>query len=145
MFRGRSRHTLDDKGRLAIPARFKETPKLMEQPCLVVTNHINCLWAFTKEDWRVIEDQIASLPLMNNAVNSLRRYFISGAQECPVKQGRITLPPDLREIAGLQKDIMLVGELKYFEIWDKGRWDEEFNRARDEFQASGQSFSDFGI
>ena len=145
MFRGRSKHTLDDKGRLAIPTRFKDTLKLKEQPCLVVTNYINCLWAFPKDAWRAIEDKIANLPLMDNAVNTLRRYFISGAQECPIKQGRITLPPDLREIAGLQKEVMLVGELKYFEIWDKGRWDDEFNRAMGEFQESSQALADLGI
>ena len=145
MFRGRSKHTLDDKGRLAIPTRFKDTPELKDQPCLVVTNYINCLWAFPKDAWRVIEDKIANLPLMDNAVNTLRRYFISGAQECSVKQGRITLPPDLREIAGLQKEVMLVGELKYFEIWDKDRWDNEFSRAMGEFQESSQSLADLGI
>ena len=145
MFRGRSRHTLDEKGRLAIPARFKDTLKLKEENCLVVTNHKNCLWAFLKEDWRVIEEKFASLSLFDNAVNSLRRYFISGAQECVLKQGRITLPPDLREVAGLSKEIMLVGELKYFEIWDKGRWDDEFKRAMGEFEEVSQSLADLGI
>ena len=145
VFRGRFRHTLDDKGRLSIPTKFKDTSKLKDQPCLVVTNHINCLWAFGRDDWRIIEDKISNLPLMDNAVNSFRRYFISGAHECPVKQGRITLPPDLREIAGLQKDVMLVGNLKYFEIWDKDRWDNEFNRARGDFQESSQILADLGI
>ncbi len=111
----------------------------------MVTNHENCLWAFPWETWRAIEDKIANLPLMDRSVNSLRRYFISGAQECPIKQGRITLPPDLREIAGLQKEVMLVGELKYFEIWDKERWDNEFNRAKDEFPETSQALADFGI
>jgi len=145
MFRGRSKHTLDEKGRLAIPARFKDTEKLKEQPCLMVTNYINCLWAFAKDDWRIIEDKVANLPLMDVAVNTLRRYFISGAQECLIKQGRITLPPDLREIAGLQKEVMLVGETKYFEIWDKSRWDEEFNRAMGVFPESFQALADLGI
>jgi MraZ protein len=145
MFRGRSRHTLDEKGRLAIPTRFKDVLNPKEDVCLVVTNYINCLRAFTKENWRIIEDKIAGLPLMDSKANSLRRYFISGAQECPIKHGRITLPPDLREIAGLQKEGELVGALKYFEIWDKSRWDEEFNNARDDFQASGQVFADLGI
>lgn len=145
MFRGRSKHTLDEKGRLAIPARFKDTLKLKEESCLVVTNYINCLWAFPKDDWRVIEEKVAKLPLMDKAVNTLRRYFISGAQECHIKQGRITLPPDLREIAGLKKEVMLVGEQKLFEIWDKGRWDDEFKRAMGEFQESNPIFSDLGI
>ncbi|MFC1891837.1 division/cell wall cluster transcriptional repressor MraZ [Thermodesulfobacteriota bacterium] len=145
MFRGRSKHTLDEKGRLAIPARFKDTLKLKEENCLVVTNHLNCLWAFSKDDWRVIEEKAANLSLMDSAVNTYRRYFISGAQECPLKQGRITIPPDLREIAGLSKDLVLVGELKLFEIWDKSKWEEEFQKARESFPDASQALSELGI
>jgi len=145
MFRGRSKHTLDDKGRLAIPTRFKDTLKQKEESCLVVTNYKNCLWAFAKDDWRVIEEKVANLSLMDKAVNTYRRYFISGAQECEIKQGRITIPPDLREIAGLKKDVVLVGELKLFEIWDKDRWDEEFQRASNDFPEDSQVLSGLGI
>ena len=145
MFRGRSKHTLDEKGRLAIPARFKETLKHKEESCLVVTNYLNCLWAFAKDDWRIIEDKAANLSLMDSAVNNYRRYFISGAQECPLKQGRITIPPDLRDIAGLKKDVVLVGELKLFEIWDKDRWEEEFQRAMSNFPEASQALSELGI
>ena len=145
MFRGRSKHTLDEKGRLAIPARFKDTLKLKEENCLVVTNHLNCLWAFSKDDWRVIEEKAANLSLMDSAVNTYRRYFISGAQECPLKQGRITIPPDLREIAGLSKEVVLVGELKLFEIWDKSKWEEEFQKARESFPDASQALSELGI
>ena len=145
MFRGRSKHTLDEKGRLAIPARFKDTLKLKEENCLVVTNHLNCLWAFAKDDWRVIEEKAANLSLMDSAVNTYRRYFISGAQECPLKQGRITIPPDLREIAGLSKDVVLVGELKLFEIWEKSSWEEEFQKARESFTDASQALSELGI
>ncbi len=145
MFRGRSRHTLDEKGRLAIPARFKDVLESKEEPCLVVTNHLNCLWAFAKDDWRIIEEKIASLSLTDNAVNTYRRYFVSGAQECPLKQGRITLPPDLRVTAGLNKEVVLVGELKLFEIWDKDSWDKEFQRARNEFLGASQALSGLGI
>ena len=145
MFRGRSKHTLDEKGRLAIPARFKEVLKQKEDNCLVLTNHFNCLWAFSRDDWRVIEEKAADLSLFNDAVNTYRRYFISGAQECPVKQGRVTIPPDLREIAGLKKETVLVGELKLFEIWDKEKWEEEFERAKGSFPEVSQSLSELGI
>ena len=145
MFRGRSKHTLDEKGRLAIPARFKEILKQKEESCLVVTNHLNCLWAFAKDDWRIIEEKAANLSLMDSAVNTYRRYFISGAQECPLKQGRITIPPDLREIAGLNKEVMIVGELKLFEIWDRESWEEEFRRARNSFPEASQALSELGI
>ena len=145
MFRGRSKHTLDEKGRLAIPARFKEILKQKEESCLVVTNHLNCLWAFAKDDWRIIEEKAANLSLMDSAVNTYRRYFISGAQECLLKQGRITIPPDLREIAGLNKEVMIVGELKLFEIWDRESWEEEFRRARNSFPEASQALSELGI
>lgn len=145
MFRGRSRHTLDEKGRLAIPARFKEVLARRDQRTLVLTNHFNCLWAFTREDWQVIEEKAANLSLFDKAVNTYRRYFISGAQECPMKQGRITIPPDLREIAGLKKDLVIVGELKLFEIWDRESWEEEFNRARESFPEVSQELSELGI
>ena len=145
MFRGRSKHTLDEKGRLAIPTRFKDVLKEKGLNCLVVTNHLNCLWAFAQDDWRIIEEKAANLSLMDNAVNTYRRYFISGAQECILKQGRITIPPDLREIAGLKKDIMLVGELKMFEIWDRERWETEFQKAMDSFPDASQSLSELGI
>ena len=145
MFRGRSRHTLDSKGRLAIPARFKETLDLRDDDCLVVTNHDFCLWAFAREDWSVIEEKAANLPPHDHAVNTYLRYFISGAVECPIKQGRITLPMDLREIAGLKKEVVLVGELKRFEIWEKDRWEGEFQRAKEKFQAVSQSLSELGI
>jgi MraZ protein len=145
MFRGRSRHTLDEKGRLAIPARFKETLNRKEESCLVVTNYINCLRAFAKDDWRVIEDKAAKLSTMDTTVNTYLRYYIGGAQECELKQGRITLPPDLREIAGLSKEVVLVGALNMFEIWDKDRWEVEFNQAMGDFKNLSQSLKELGI
>ena len=145
MFRGRSRHTLDEKGRLAIPARFREIMNAKENHCLVLTNHFNCLWAFAGDDWKAIEEKAAELSLFDQAVNTYRRYFISGAQNCLIKQGRITIPPDLREIAGLKKDVVLVGELKLFEIWDREKWEEEFEKAKASFPQVSQSLSELGI
>jgi DNA-binding transcriptional regulator/RsmH inhibitor MraZ len=67
--------TLDEKGRLAIPARFKDIPSLKENPCLVVTNHLDCLWAFTKDGWHGIQDRIAKMSLMNEQLRSLRLFL----------------------------------------------------------------------
>ena len=145
MFRGRSRHTLDSKGRLAIPARFREVLDQSGNDCLVVTNHDTCLWAFAREDWRVIEEKATNLPQFDRAVNTYLRYFISGAVECHIKQGRITIAPDLRDIAGLSKEVVLVGELKRFEIWDKVKWEEEFQRAKEDFPEVSQALSELGI
>ncbi len=145
MFKGRSRHTLDEKGRLAVPARFKEVLQQKDDNVLVLTNHDSCLWAFALDDWRAIEEKAANLSLFNHAANRYLRYFISGAQECPLKQGRITIPPDLRDIAGLSKEVVLVGELKIFEVWDRERWEDEFEKARQSFPQDSQVLSELGI
>lgn len=145
MFKGRSRHSLDEKGRLAIPARFKDVLQQKGSNVLVLTNHDSCLWAFALEDWRAIEEKASNLSLFNQSANRYLRYFISGAQECPLKQGRITIPPDLREIAGLQKEVVLVGELKIFEVWDRDRWEDEFENAKQSFVQDSQVLSELGI
>ena len=93
----------------------------------------------------MIEEKAAALPQLDKDALNYLRYFISGAVECPVKQGRITLPPDRREIADLDRDVVLVGELKRFEIWERGRWAKEFKRAREIFSQSSQKLSDLGI
>ena len=145
MFRGRSKHFLDEKGRLAIPARFREVLQTKSNSILVLTNHDNCLWAFAQDEWDAIEMKAASMPWLDHAVNTYHRYFISGAQKCAVKQGRITIPPDLREISGLKKEVVLVGGLKLFEIWDRERWEEEFERAKREFPQVSQALQGLGI
>ncbi len=145
MFRGRSKHFLDEKGRLAIPARFREVLQTKSNHILVLTNHDNCLWAFAQDEWKTIEENAARMPQLDHAVNTYLRYFISGAQECVVKQGRITIPPDLREISGLKKEVVLVGGLKLFEIWDRERWEEEFERAKRDFPQVSQALHGLGI
>jgi len=145
MFRGRSRHILDSKGRLAIPTRFREVLETAGESTLVVTNHDSCLWAYTRTDWGVIEKKAADLPQFDEAVNTYLRYFISGAVECPLKQSRITIPPDLREFAGLNKEVVLVGELKRFEIWDKNEWEKAFKKAKEGFSKASQFLREMGI
>jgi len=135
---------LDEKGRLAIPTRFREVLKAKSDSCLVLTNHFNCLWAFGRDDWRVIEEEAANLPRMDSKVHTYLRYFISGAQECFIKQGRNTIPPDLREISNLKKEVELVGGLKRFEIWDKEKWEQEFEKVRNDFPEISQSLSGLG-
>ena len=145
LFEGRSRHSLDEKGRLAIPARFKEVLEKRGDSSLVVTNLNNCLVAFAGDDWQRIKEKAVSLPMFDAAANIYFRYFVSGAIECSLKQGRILIPPDLRELAGLKKEVVLVGHLTRFEIWDRDRWEEEFERAKKAFPGASQSLSDLGI
>jgi len=145
MFRGRSKHNLDDKGRLAIPTRFREVLNQKGDQCLVVTNKDDCIWAFTRDVWRRLEEKAASLPLFDKEGIAFMRYFISGAEECEVKNGRITIPLYLREVTGLEKEVVLVGQLKRFEIWDKNKWEEEFKRVTEVFPEASQALQELRI
>ena len=145
MFRGRSKHNLDDKGRLAIPTRFREVLTQKGDQCLVVTQKGSCLWAFTRDVWQRLEEKAANLPLFDNSGIAFLRYFISGAEECPVKNGRITIPLYLREITGLEKEVVLVGQLKRFEIWDRKKWEEEFERVTEIFPEASQALQELRI
>ncbi len=126
MFRGSSNHTIDPKGRIIIPARFREELKSDGGNGVMVTVMDNCLFAFPFDSWYELEDKIMSLPTTNAYMRRFRRVFVGEAAECKCdKQDRILIPPTLRQYAKLEKEIVLVGALKHFEIWSKERWDTE--------------------
>lgn len=146
MFRGRSTHSLDSKGRLIIPARFREVLKAEYDHRLIVTNLHHCLAAYPFERWCLIEDKVAALSDIDETVKSFLRLVISGAVECPLdRQGRILIPPSLREYAGLQKEIVLAGMLKNFEIWDKALWDEEIKKSQDNYPQTSVTLAQIGL
>ena len=145
MFRGRSKHNLDNKGRLAIPTRFREALPQEGDQCLVVTHKDGCLWAFSRDVWQRLEEKAANLPLFDSAGIAFLRYFISGAEECPLKNGRITIPLYLREVTGLEKEVVVVGQLKRFEIWDRKKWEEEFERVTEVFPEASQALQELRI
>ncbi len=146
MFRGRSAHSLDSKGRIIIPARFREVLKARYDDGLVVTNLHRCLVAYPFEEWRLIENKAASLSDIDENVKAFLRIFISGAVECPLdRQGRVLIPPSLREYASLEKEVILAGMLKNFEIWDKALWDEEIKKSRDNYQQLTVTLAQIGL
>ena len=122
MFMGEYSHTIDTKGRLIIPSRFRE--ELGET--FVVTKGLDgCLFAFSDEEWKAFEIKLKSLPLTNKNARQFARFFVAGATPCELdKQGRILLPATLREFAGLEKDVVLTGMLNRIEIWSKDKWNE---------------------
>ena len=123
MFRGLHKHTVDEKGRLSIPAKFREAlDSVFEGPLFVTGLGNTCLVAYPADEWRVLEAKLMAGPELDVKLRRFRRHFYSPAQECPVdKAGRILLPPVLRERASLTKDIILAGMGKTFEIWDAAR------------------------
>ena len=121
MFMGEYNHTLDTKGRLIIPSKFRET--LGEK--FVVTKGLDgCLFVYAGDDWNAFEQKLTSLPLINKEARQFARFFLAGAATVEVdKQGRILLPAALREFAGLEKDVVLVGVGSRVEIWSKDKWE----------------------
>ncbi len=126
MFRGSSTHTIDSKGRIIIPARFRDVIKVGNSNSLIVSKLDKCLVAYPVEEWHKIESKITSLAEKSGTLRRFRRVFVGGASECSYdKQERILIPPLLRQYAGLEKDIALVGVLTHFEIWCREQWEKE--------------------
>jgi MraZ protein len=126
MFRGSSFHKIDTKGRVIIPTRFRDVLKADGADGAMVTRLDSCLYGYTFEVWRKIETKILARAEKSEYMRRFRRVFIGGAFDCTCdKQDRILVPPTLRQYAGLDKDIVLVGALDHFEIWSRDRWDNE--------------------
>lgn len=120
MFMGEYNHTIDTKGRLIIPSKFRE--QLGDE--FVVTKGLDgCLFAYDNEEWKTFEQTLKTLPLTSKDARKFVRFFLAGADNAEVdKQGRILLPANLREFAGLEKDIVLAGVGNRIEVWSKERY-----------------------
>ena len=114
MFRGRHAHTIDEKGRVSIPSKYREVLNGRGQHTLIISNDLDtCLVVFPMDEWLEEEQKIKALPDFIPEALQYKRFYISGAQECPIdRQGRILIPPPLREHAQLRREALLVaGEL----------------------------------
>jgi MraZ protein len=125
MFRGRYQHTIDPKGRLSIPARFRDVLARFDGVLIVVPND-NSIEVHPLEEWERLEARISERSAFDPDVRKIGRLYISRAKEVALDNvGRILLPPDSREQGGLQRDVTLLGPGRmYFEIWDRVRFDE---------------------
>ena len=138
MFRGSSFHTIDAKGRMIIPARFRDVIKAGGGDGVMLSRMDLSLFAYTFEEWKKIEDKILSLAEKSDAMRRFRRVFVGGAFECNCdKQGRILVPPTLRHYAGVKKEIVLVGVLDHFEIWSRENWEAENLRMEEDMMGEG--------
>jgi MraZ protein len=126
MFRGSSFHTIDAKGRIIVPARFRDVFHSGGSDGLMITGMDQCLFGYTFDEWSRIEKRILSLAEKSDTMRRFRRVFIGGAFACTMdKQERILIPQSLRAYSALDKEIVLVGVLDHFEIWSKENWDKE--------------------
>lgn len=141
MFMGEYNHTIDAKGRLIVPAKFRE--ELGE--VFVITKGLDgCLCVYANDEWTAFEEKLRTLPFTNKNARKMTRFFMSGATSCEVdKQGRILIPSTLREFAELEKDVVLVGVASRIEIWSKDKWNE--NCTYDDVEDIAESMAELGI
>lgn len=122
MFMSKYNHTIDPKGRLSIPSKYRE---ILGDEFVVSKGMDGCLFVYADETWKEFEAKLAALPLVNKQARQLARFFLSGAQYVTVdKQGRILVPQDLRDFAGLEKDVVLSGMGSRIEVWSLAKWNE---------------------
>lgn len=138
---GEYNHTIDAKGRLIIPSKFRES--LGDE--FVVTKGLDgCLFVYDNKEWSAFEEKLKSLPLTNKDARQFVRFFLAGATLAEVdKQGRILVPANLREFAGLEKEVVLVGVASRVEIWSKARWED--TASYDDVEEIAEHMAELGL
>lgn len=143
MFIGEYQHTLDTKGRIIIPSKFRE--QLGEE--FVMTKGLdNCLFVYPKEEWAILEEKLKTLPLTNRDARAFIRFFFSGASEGALdKQGRVLIPANLREHSKLDKEAVVIGVSTRMEIWSKEEWDNYNNDDNLSYDSIAEKMAELGI
>jgi len=143
MFYGRFEHTIDEKGRLTIPAKFREA--LI--PGLTVTRGLDqCLYVFPKDDWDRFAAKLKQLPLTNTSARSLTRFFLSYADDSkPDKQGRVLIPNYLREFAKLGDRVIVGGQGDRLEVWNIEAWETQRAKLEQDPEGLAAQLTDLGI
>ncbi len=142
MFTGEYRHAVDEKGRLAVPARFRAQ---LEGGCVVARWLDTCLAIFPMPAWELLSTKVGSLPMTDPNARLLQRQLFAGAQETELdRQGRVLVPQGLRAFAGLESEAMVLGSRDHAEIWAPARW-EEYSQALEDPSAFAAAIAGLGI
>lgn len=142
MFKGTYQHTIDPKGRLIIPSKYRE----MLGDTFVVTKGLDgCLFVYDNTEWEAFETKLQELPLLDKNARIFKRYFLAGACDVELdKQGRALIPASLREAAGIEKDVVLAGVGNRIEIWSKEAWD-EIEANEDDMEGLEEQMASMGL
>ncbi len=121
MFTGEYQHTIDEKGRLIMPARFRE---VLGDAFIITKGLDSCLFVYPQEEWKILEEKLKKLPFTNKDARAFARFFFSGATECETdKQGRVLISGNLRDYSHLNKDVVVIGVGTRIEVWSKEIWE----------------------
>lgn len=147
MFIGEYRHTLDEKGRLAIPAKLRYSKVGEEEYWVATKGFDHCLFVYPKNEWSQIVDKLnRRLTLTKKEDRSFLRMFVSPANEQAVdKQGRIAISQSLREYADVQKEVVILGAINRIEIWSEENWKKYKEENEKSFDALGEKIADLGL
>ena len=140
---GEYKHNLDTKGRIIVPSKFRE---LLDEQFVITRGLDRCLFAHTEDEWSRIEEKLKTLPLTKKDARKFTRLFFSGATNVEIdKQGRINIPQNLREYAGLSKDSTVIGVSSRIEIWDSSSWEDFYTESEDNFEDIAEDLIDFDL
>jgi MraZ protein len=143
MFMGEYQHTIDPKGRLIVPAKFRES---LGEKFVATKGMDNCLFVYPMEEWKILEQKLKALPFTKADARAFVRFFFSGATECELdKQGRILIPANLRDYASLDKDVVVIGVSSRVEIWSKERWTNYSDQAEVSYEEISEKLVDLDL
>lgn len=136
MFYGEYEHSLDRKGRMIVPAKFRQALKDHHVSSLFLTRGLDgCLFLFPESEWRLVESRFKQIPFTKAEGRKFNRMFFSGASEVQVDGlGRILVPKTLKDFAGIKDDVMIVGVSSRIEVWSKDRWEAFYETSRQSFE-----------
>lgn len=145
MWYGEYTHTLDEKDRFILPAKFRDKIKTFKKRKFYITRGLDgCLFLFHQDTWEKLEEKLKELPFTKQQSRSFNRMYFSGAYEFEVdSQGRITLPAYLKEYAQIKREIVIAGIADRIEIWDKGLWGKFYNENKKKFEEVAENL--FGV
>jgi len=136
MWYGEYTHTIDEKDRFILPAKFREKIKTLKERNFYITRGLDgCLFLFAEEAWRKLEDKLKSLSFTKQQSRHFNRLYFSGASEVDIDtQGRITITEYLKEFAQIKREIVIIGVSDRIEVWDKLRWNKFFKENQKNFE-----------
>ncbi|MBD3311495.1 MAG: division/cell wall cluster transcriptional repressor MraZ [Candidatus Magasanikbacteria bacterium] len=143
MFIGEYYHNIDDKGRLAVPKKFRAK---LGKGAVVTRGLDNCLFLYTKEEWEKLAQKLAELPFSQAKARAFTRLMLAGAMDVKLdKQGRIILPDYLRTFAGLKKNVTVAGLYNRLEVWDKSKWLNYKTKTEKESTSIAEQMAELGV